>query len=706
MNVSLLTRVVNRRREAAFLAKGEYGRLEKRVLAKVPEDIGVVVYYAFDWRTRVGPFVGSDLNMPNCGARNVGSSFQRTGFNTRVVLGTWNPNFDFRHARLNGKVPQIFGVSSMQIHEKDAHEKIRQAISMGDERPLIIGGGPHANYQAWDYFDRDPTNSVDVAVMGETNVLYELLERIVEHRGNSQTMLESFENAKRNGALDDVKGIMYLSDDREILINTGKPLLVADLDEFQPEIEGFRLIEPRSWRRKGLKNNPIPLGRIRNNGGTIVSMITSRGCNFDCDYCPIPENAQYTERSKSPERMVEDFKELTALLRPSFIFGTCDNALAFGRRHLEKQYEAMARATVNGKRFRDAIRYGTEATQHQADLNRDLFPIMRDGGVRALWFGIEDLTRELVTKGQSPEKTIRVFEAMNDSGIAPMAMMMHFQGQPLKSEDGSLVGILNQVNFLRQHGAASVQITYNSPSIGSRAYNGDHYDQGTVLRKAGDMSVDLYLFDGNHVVSTPEENKLERQDNIVASYERFFNYKNLFEALTNVFKTSRDLNRNRRDVALYNLSFQIAARKSLRISKRNIEKWRGALATGRFEYADRAPESSIPIARGEDIKRVCNAGEAPKIRISYKVHAKGLYDRFVHGAEDFIRRHRGDVSIAKERLTEMAGRVVLHEGKRLADLGDRAHRTYHDFGERADGALDDLRKKINAYIEAKLPLPD
>src|SRR5262249_56922209 len=91
------------------------------------------------------------------------------------------------------------------------------------------------------------------------------------------------------------------------------------------------------------------------------------------------------------------------------------------------------------------------------------------GGLRAVWFGIEDMTAELVKKGQSPEKTKKLFEILNRHGICPMSMMMHHDGQPLASR-GNLYGLLNQVNFLRQSGSVSVQVTILTPSVGSKGY--------------------------------------------------------------------------------------------------------------------------------------------------------------------------------------------------------------------------------------------
>jgi hypothetical protein len=115
----------------------------------------------------------------------------------------------------------------------------------------------------------------------------------------------------------------------------------------------------------------------------------------------------------------------------------------------------------------------------------DLLPLAREAGMRAIWFGIEDMTAELVKKGQDPEKTKRVFRALLDHGIAPMPMMMHHDGQPLWSRKG-LYGLLNQVRFLKRAGAVSAMITFLTPSVGSRGYE-QSFPDGLVLRRVGHL---------------------------------------------------------------------------------------------------------------------------------------------------------------------------------------------------------------------------
>ena len=588
----------SKRGKATFLRAGEFGEMQRRITKMVDPDTASVFYYTSnnDPNMRVGPFIDSDIHMPNCGIRTVGGSVYQAGFkNTRIVLGPWNRNFDFRRARVGGRVPQVFGIGSMQLHAADAHEKIRQATELGDDRPLIIGGGPHAIHQAWDFFNRNPRDSADVAVRGEANVTLSLVEVILNHKGRDETMLSGFERARAEGALDRIPGLIYISEDRQALIDTGAPLQVGDLDELPLEIVGLSLLEPRH-DGEGLSASPVPLNKLKEQGATVVSLITSAGCNFRCSYCSIPGAYKYSTRARSPESLVENIRRVIERTGIGFVFGTADNDFAFGGDYLVALYEAMARARVRGGTFRDRLFFGTEATLHQADLYREHFPLMRAGGLRVLYMGIEDLAARLVSKGQNAEKAVRTFKAMNASGVSPLIMLMHHDEQPLQSEAGTLEGLVNQVKFIYEHGAGSVQITYNSPSIGSMGYD-EHFSQGTVLERAGVLRIDSRVLDGNHVVSTKDKDKVGRQNNLTQGYEVFYNWRNLLRAGWRYATSLTGGDRAARDVAEVALVFQRGGIRGIRISMKNSIEWRDGLASGDYQFARSAPESAIPIEK-------------------------------------------------------------------------------------------------------------
>src|SRR5262245_54333826 len=151
-----------------YTRPGEYLEIERRMQANAANaEIPVLVCYAFDYRTRLGPFLFADMRLLTAGPRAVAPALVKAGFKkTRIVLRQWNRNFQVSEARLDGEVPQLLFVSSMQIHSASAYEMIVNAHKLGADRPLILAGGAKAIYEPWDFFGLGPNGdcSADVVV--------------------------------------------------------------------------------------------------------------------------------------------------------------------------------------------------------------------------------------------------------------------------------------------------------------------------------------------------------------------------------------------------------------------------------------------------------------------------------------------------------------------------------------------------------------
>jgi radical SAM superfamily enzyme YgiQ (UPF0313 family) len=517
-----------------YVRPGEYSQLQKRLQANsLTATIPILISYAFDFRTRLGPFLFIDKYLIPAGPRAVGAAVHAAGFErTRIVLQEWNPSVRPSQTRLDGALPQMLFVSSMQIHSARAYEQIADAYLLGKDRPLIVAGGAKAIYEPWDFFSRGPNGqcSADVVVTGEEFVLLELLDRIMNHACRGEHVRTTFHRLRRSGLLDDIPGLVFREGDERDpsgrLIDTGTQRLVQDLDELPDPLLGLGLLEP-PHRRQTLAPRPLPLDQLRRHA-RIISVVTTHGCKFHCPYCPIPAYNQFTFRHKSPQRLCSEMQAIAEQTGIATLFGTDDNSFN-NRQTVEETYEVLARGTVHGKPFRDTIFYGTEATEFDVFKNQDLLPLCRRGGLRAIWFGIEDMTAELVKKGQSPEKTQQLFALLNRQGICPMAMMMHHDGQPLSSP-GNLYGLLNQVDYLRRAGSVSLQVTILTPSVGSKGYE-EPFTGGMVIDQANGQKVEDYQFDGNHCIATHDPEPWRKQFNLFRAYVKFYNPFNLLRAL-------------------------------------------------------------------------------------------------------------------------------------------------------------------------------
>lgn len=519
-----------------YTRPGQYLELEHRLRSNpAAAQIPVLVTYAFDQRTRLGPFLFADMRLLIAGPRAIAAALHQAGFTrTRIVLRQWNHNLRPSEARFDGEPPQMLFVSSMQIHSASAYDLIEDAHRLGDDRPLILAGGAKAIYEPWDFFalGEGGRYGADVVVTGEEFVALELLDRVMEFRGRREHPRKAFHRLRRSGLLDDIPGLVFREGDERAplrrLINTGVQRLVQDLDELPHPQTSLGLIEP-PHRRRTLSRKPIDVHRLHRYAG-MISVVTTHGCKFRCPYCPIPAYNQFTFRYKSPDRLRHELQTMAEQTGIHAFFGTDDNFFN-NRETVEDLFTGLAKGTVHGKPFRKSIFFGTEATEFDVYKNQDLLPLCREGGLRAIWFGIEDMTAELVRKGQSPEKTRSLFETMNRIGICPMSMMMHHDGQPLASR-GNLYGLLNQVNYLRKSGSVSVQVTILTPSVGSKGYE-EPFEQGLVIGRAGDRKVQDYQYDGNHCIATNDPQPWRKQMNMYLAYTSFYNPLNFVRAIAN-----------------------------------------------------------------------------------------------------------------------------------------------------------------------------
>src|ERR1700691_5439795 len=139
-----------RTRDDELLRSGELLNLRQRLRQLASKhELVTVIACAFDHRTRMLPFIYADTRMAPAGVRAIGSAMVDAGFErTRIVLQQWNRRFRPSRMQLDGRVPDVFMVSTMGMHSARALELMRDARRIAPEnRPLIIGGGSHANYE-------------------------------------------------------------------------------------------------------------------------------------------------------------------------------------------------------------------------------------------------------------------------------------------------------------------------------------------------------------------------------------------------------------------------------------------------------------------------------------------------------------------------------------------------------------------------------
>lgn len=583
-----------RARGDELLKAGELTGLRQRLRAIADKhDLATVICCAFDHRTRMLPFIYADTRMAPAGVRGIGSAMVDSGFGkTRIVLQQWNKNFRPSRMRLDGRVPDLFMISSMGLHSGRCMELIADAMRIDEsERPLIIAGGPHAVYQPEEMFtaDHDDPVAPDVVVTGEEFVLLSMLEVLLALRATGEPMRSVFKRARDSGALDGIPGLVFAREDQqgfaEGLVNTGIQRLLGDLDELPDSVIGYRLLEPPS-RGDSLGSQALAPDRVRKLS-PISSVVLTFGCKFACPYCPIPAYNQRQHRVKSPGRIAEELYRLNKEYGLKYFFGADDNFFNSKARTLDI-VQTLASANFDGVDLRRKVRWHTEVTVHDTLQMKDHLQLVHDSGCRALWLGVEDMTATLVNKGQSVDKTIEAFGRLRAVGICPMPMMMHHDTQPLWSRKGHY-GLLNQIKLLRKAGAVSLQVLMLTPSAGTKLYEGT-FTGGMVFESVGGRRVLPHMYDGNYVVASNHKHPWMKQLNILIGYASFYNPIRLAGCLLG----------KQTKVSQKAAGMQIVGMLGLMQTVRRTATWAVRLMFARIERLSHAPESPLPIRPPKD----------------------------------------------------------------------------------------------------------
>ncbi|MHC4398218.1 MAG: B12-binding domain-containing radical SAM protein [Planctomycetota bacterium] len=519
-----------------LLRPGEMTRLRLRLRNLAPRhDLTTVIACAFDHRTRILPFIYSDLRMAPAGVRAIGSALADVGLTkTRIVLQQWNKNFRPSQMRLDGRIPGLFLVSSMHLHSAECDRLIQDACQIdAAQRPLIIAGGPRVIYEPWKVFGDDPENpwGADAAVTGEEYVLLNLLEVLLSMQARNESFRSTFLRARDAGALDEIPGLVYSRSATpngpiEELVDTGIQRLLGDLDELPHPVLGYRLLEPPS-AQPTLASHALPENRVRKHCPA-ASVVLTAGCRFRCSYCPIPAYNQRQHRAKSGKRVADEMQRIAGTFGIVNFFGTDDNFFSDPNRTLDIA-DTLARRASTRKRPFCKIRWATEATIHDTIRVQAHLPVVRQSGLTALWLGVEDITGSLVKKGQDKQRTLTAFRLLRNNGIYPVPMMMHHDSQPLITWKSDY-GLLNQLRILRKAGALYTQVLMLTPAPGSKSYD-DAYASGLAIQQANGVAVEPHVVDGNYVVASQAPRPWIKQLNLLAGYTYFFNPIRLLIAL-------------------------------------------------------------------------------------------------------------------------------------------------------------------------------
>ncbi len=197
--------------------------------------------------------------------------------------------------------PDVVGITNTSTSQLESASRIASAIKSTDSRIKIVLGGPHASASPHDTLVN--YSSFDYAVMGEGEAaVVKLVECIEEGRPPNN-----------------VGSICYRKKGR-VIVNEKKEW-IEDLDSLP--IPAYHMLDMEKYFR--LLDTDQVTQRSLSTSSRKVTMITSRGCPFNCIFCSINIHMGRKWRAHSADYVIEHIKHLVKTYNVKHIAFEDDN---------------------------------------------------------------------------------------------------------------------------------------------------------------------------------------------------------------------------------------------------------------------------------------------------------------------------------------------------------------------------------------------
>jgi len=330
--------------------------------------------------------------LPPLGLLYIASPLEKRGHNVKLIDFIAER---FTEKKLKNEISEIDVVGiSVTSQIVTSASKISKMIKKFNPKIKIIIGGPHCTIQK-----KEALNEIkaDISVVGDgEEVIIEIVDAL---------------NGKKK--LSNVHGIFYRE---KGVIKQGLPAMeIEELDSL--DFPSWHLIKKYNYGKEAL-TGVTALAR-----GKITSIMTTRGCPFNCRFC-VSKSIFKSCRLRSAENVV---KELEAISKDfDTVFAVDDNFLM----NKERAHEIMD-SLIKKNLDLDIWIAGIRVT----DADKELFKKMKKAGVKSLEFGIESGNQEVLdyyNKKITLEKVKRAVKLSKKTGFLTIGNIIF--GAPIETD--------------------------------------------------------------------------------------------------------------------------------------------------------------------------------------------------------------------------------------------------------------------------------
>jgi anaerobic magnesium-protoporphyrin IX monomethyl ester cyclase len=358
-----------------------------------------------------------------------GSSFRKLG--DTIVVGM--PYEEIKE-EIRRRKPDIVGIANPFTCQVEHAIKVGNIVKEVDPTILTVAGGPHIPAVPVQFMEE--AENIDVAVVGEGE--YAMLDIVKVCEGTKK--------------ISDVRGILYRKNGA-IMQNEPRPF-IKNLDELP--FPAYHLVDMEQY----LGSNKIEYRSFKDRS---ISMITSRGCPFNCCFCSVHLHMGKTFRAHSVNYVISHIEHVVNKYKVKTIFFEDDN-LTFDL----KRFEAICDQIIEKH-----IKFNWETPNGiRADcLTRALLEKMKKSGCQSVFFGIESgdqyVLDNIVNKRLNLSEVVKVAKMCKDIGLSTAAF--YIIGFPGEKKEHMLRTVELALRLKKEYDVGML-LHVATPSLGTRLY--------------------------------------------------------------------------------------------------------------------------------------------------------------------------------------------------------------------------------------------
>lgn len=301
-------------------------------------------------------------------------------------------------------------------------------------------------------------------------------------------------------------------------------VVIGEAEEIWPQvIDDFRhnRLEKiyKADRFPDLRISPIPrYDLVKSDRYLGITVQTTRGCPFDCDFCSVKIINGPRYRMKEIRQIIDEIKSIKKIIRFQFIF-ICDDNIA-GNPLFTKELIGTLRSSK--------IRWWIcQASMDLGDKD-DILPLMKKSGCIFVFVGIESIKQENLK--EMNKKINKVEQYKNQiSNIHSNGMLVW--GSLILGNDFDDINTFRETyEFLQQNNILICMINILTPFPGTRLFKRIE-DENRFLTR------DWNLYDGNQpIIKFKNLTQEEFINGFNWLYKKYYDYDNIYERIRGLIK--------------------------------------------------------------------------------------------------------------------------------------------------------------------------